>query len=237
MIEEDLDIFLKLIVVGNGGVGKSSLIQRYCKGHFTTNYKKTIGVDFLEKHLTTFTNQEVMLQIWDTAGQEEFDSLTRAYYRGAHICLLVFSSTDRNSLGALASWKQKVKKECGDILTVVIQNKMDLVNEFEVDRYDVEHICRNLDLKLFRTSVKNNSNIDQVFHYLVDELMNKQKSQLFEEQFQLNTSRSLASIVLPLESKYQFITTSRAEARLKIIKLDAKKKHAKRAIVHKLSKC
>ena len=53
---------------------------------------------------------------------------------GAHICLLVFSSTDRNSLGALASWKQKVKKECGDILTVVIQNKMDLVNEFEVDR-------------------------------------------------------------------------------------------------------
>ena len=68
------------MIVGNGAVGKSSMIQRYCRGTFTKSYKKTIGVDFLEKQLRIHA-EDVRLMLWDTAGQEEFDAITKAYYR------------------------------------------------------------------------------------------------------------------------------------------------------------
>ena len=69
------------MIVGDGGVGKSSLIRRYCQGVFTSTYKKTIGVDFLERVVDIDNGEQVRLMIWDTAGQEEFDAITRAYYR------------------------------------------------------------------------------------------------------------------------------------------------------------
>ena len=89
---------LQVLIVGNGAVGKSSMIQRYCRGTFTKSYKKTIGVDFLEKQLRVH-GEDVRLMLWDTAGQEEFDCITRAYYR----CLEFFGvqeKLDRNVSGA-----------------------------------------------------------------------------------------------------------------------------------------
>ncbi|XP_068896267.1 ras-related protein Rab-23-like [Tenebrio molitor] len=107
MREEELEVALKVVIVGNGGVGKSSMIQRYCKGTFTKDYKKTIGVDFLERQIEV-DGEEVRLMLWDTAGQEEFDAITKAYYRGAQACVLAFSTTDRDSFEAAHSWKLKV---------------------------------------------------------------------------------------------------------------------------------
>ena len=72
---ENRDV-IQVVIVGNGAVGKSSMIQRYCRGTFTKTYKKTIGVDFLEKQLRVH-GEDVRLMLWDTAGQEEFDALTR----------------------------------------------------------------------------------------------------------------------------------------------------------------
>lgn len=107
MREDDFEVALKVVVVGNGAVGKSSLIQRYCKGVFTAEYKKTIGVDFLERQLS-IRGEDVRLMLWDTAGQEEFDAITKAYYRGAQGCVLAFSTTDRESFRAIESWRKKV---------------------------------------------------------------------------------------------------------------------------------
>ncbi|KAK7813065.1 hypothetical protein U0070_021912, partial [Myodes glareolus] len=76
----DMEVAIKMVVVGNGAVGKSSMIQRYCKGIFTKDYKKTIGVDFLERQIQV-NDEDVRLMLWDTAGQEEFDAITKAYYR------------------------------------------------------------------------------------------------------------------------------------------------------------
>ncbi|KAI6659299.1 Ras-related protein Rab-23 [Oopsacas minuta] len=128
MLEEDFELALKVIIVGNGNVGKSSMIQRFCKGVYTSEYKKTIGVDFLEKHLRTH-QEEIRLMVWDTAGQEEFDAITKAYYRGAQLCILVFSTVDRPSFDAIDSWKNKVYAEVGEITTVLVQNKIDLIDE------------------------------------------------------------------------------------------------------------
>ncbi|CAH1111316.1 unnamed protein product [Psylliodes chrysocephalus] len=99
-----------VVIVGNGGVGKSSMIQRYCKGTFTKDYKKTIGVDFLERQIEV-DGEDVRLMLWDTAGQEEFDAITKAYYRGAQACVLAFSTVDRDSFEAAHSWKLKILQE------------------------------------------------------------------------------------------------------------------------------
>ena len=99
---------MQVVIVGNGSVGKSSMIQRFCRGIFTRDYKKTIGVDFLERLLTVVDDHQVRLMLWDTAGQEEFDAITRTYYRGANACVLACSVTDKESFLALPKWKTKV---------------------------------------------------------------------------------------------------------------------------------
>lgn len=155
-MEEDFDSELKVLIVGNGGVGKTSMIRRFCKGIFTDVYKKTIGVDFLEKPLFVDSlGEEVRFMLWDTgtcahakagthartcshtqltharthararaAGQEEFDAITRTYYRGAGAAVIAFSTTDRASFEAVPSWKDKVEAECGDIAIAIVQNKV-----------------------------------------------------------------------------------------------------------------
>ncbi|XP_050432565.1 ras-related protein Rab-23 [Adelges cooleyi] len=165
MREEDLEIALKVVIVGNGAVGKSSMIQRYCRGTFTRDYKKTIGVDFLERQIEC-NGEDVRLMLWDTAGQEEFDAITKAYYRGAQACVLAFSTTDRDSFEAIHSWKIKVEDECGKIPTVIVQNKVDLIERSTVDPQEVEILARSLGCKLIRTSVKDDVNVNNVFRYL-----------------------------------------------------------------------
>merc|ERR1712012_1292516 len=103
MIEDEIEVAIKVVIVGNGAVGKSSMIQRFCRGTFTKSYKKTIGVDFLEKQLRVH-GEDVRLMLWDTAGQEEFDAITKAYYRGAQACVVAFSTVDRDSYQAVPTW-------------------------------------------------------------------------------------------------------------------------------------
>merc|ERR1719401_2008332 len=134
MLEQDVDATLKVIVVGNGQVGKTSMITRFAKGIFTNEYKKTIGVDFLEKrmHLQSI-GEEITFLLWDTAGQEEYDAITRGYYKGAGACILAFSTTDRDSFDAIESWYQKVRNECGPVCMALVQNKVDLMDDAAVD--------------------------------------------------------------------------------------------------------
>ncbi|XP_054726042.1 ras-related protein Rab-23 [Anastrepha obliqua] len=165
MREDDIEIAIKVVIVGNGGVGKSSMIQRYCKGIFTKDYKKTIGVDFLERQIE-IDGEDVRIMLWDTAGQEEFDAITKAYYRGAQACVLTFSTTDRASFEAIRDWKRKVENECNEIPTVIVQNKIDLIEQSVVSADEVETLARQLNCRLIRTSVKEDVNVASVFRYL-----------------------------------------------------------------------
>ncbi|XP_044746642.1 ras-related protein Rab-23 [Coccinella septempunctata] len=170
MREEELEVALKVVIVGNGGVGKSSMIQRYCRGVFTKDYKKTIGVDFLERQIEV-DGEDVRLMLWDTAGQEEFDAITKAYYRGAQACVLAFSTTDRDSFEAAHSWKLKVENECGEIPTVIVQNKIDLLDQSVVNPEEVDLLARALGCKLIRTSVKEDLNVAAVFRHLASKCL------------------------------------------------------------------
>ncbi|XP_003741617.1 ras-related protein Rab-23 [Galendromus occidentalis] len=165
------ELAFKLVVVGNGAVGKSSLIQRFCRGVFSQNYKQTIGVDFLERVLEIGNGRCVRLMVWDTAGQEEFDALTRAYYRGAHGAILAFSSTDLQSFEAVDSWRSKVEAECGSLPMVLVQNKMDLADQALVSPEMAENAARRHRLRLYRTSAKQDFNVDEAFRYLAEKCM------------------------------------------------------------------
>eukprot|EP00730_Choanoeca_flexa_P017603 TRINITY_DN8498_c0_g1_i2.p1 TRINITY_DN8498_c0_g1~~TRINITY_DN8498_c0_g1_i2.p1 ORF type:complete len:224 (+),score=54.96 TRINITY_DN8498_c0_g1_i2:43-714(+) len=167
MLEEDIEHPVKVLIVGNGAVGKSSMIQRYCKGIFTEAYKKTIGVDFLEKKLQS-GNEDLRLMIWDTAGQEEFDSMTKAYYRDAEACVVAFSTIDRASFDAVTSWIKKVEDEVGSIPMVLIQNKIDLIDQAAMSKEEAEALAESVQLKFYRTSVQENYNVDEVFKYLAE---------------------------------------------------------------------
>ncbi|PIK51932.1 putative ras-related protein [Apostichopus japonicus] len=159
MKEEDIEVAIKVVIVGNGAVGKSSMIQRYCKGIFTKDYKKTIGVDFLERQIK-FNDEDVRLMLWDTAGQEEFDAITKSYYRELRLKL----STNG---------EQKWKKKVGQIPLVLVQNKIDLVEEAVLEPEEAEALAKRLKLRFYRTSVKENLNVEEVFRYLTEKYIER----------------------------------------------------------------
>jgi len=174
MIEEDIDVSVKVIVVGNGQVGKTSMITRFAKGIFTNEYKKTIGVDFLEKKMyLSSLGEEITFLLWDTAGQEEYDALTRTYYKGAGAVVFAFSTTDRASFDDIKKWHAKVVEECGNPAMVLVQNKVDLMDDARMDAGEVEQLAKELRLKLYRTCVKDDLNVTDVFTHLGKEFVNR----------------------------------------------------------------
>lgn len=124
--------------------------------------------------------------LWDTAGQEEFDAITKAYYRGAHVCVLAFSTVDRESFLAIENWKRKVENEVGEIVMCIVQNKIDLIDEAVMTPEEVDSLAKRLKLKLFRTSVKENFNVDQLFEYMASKYLEHRRKQ--EESKKQQTS-------------------------------------------------
>lgn len=143
--------------------------MRFCNKTFTTEYKKTIGVDYLTT--TKFVqelNTTICFQIWDTAGQEIYDSITRRYYKGADCALIVFSITDRESFLRIPYWKEKIITECGDIPLLIVMTKIDLdkTEEVKVTYKEAIEFSKNLNTEIIFTSSKNNIKITEMFEKL-----------------------------------------------------------------------
>ena len=138
------EILLKIIVLGESGVGKTALLQKYINNTFTEDHKSTIGADFFTKKLD-IGRSLVTLQIWDTAGQERFASLGKAFYRGANAAILVFDQSNRASFDKVENWKSQfeevndLSESDEDFPFLLISNKCDLekraVSLNEADQY------------------------------------------------------------------------------------------------------
>jgi len=132
---------IKLIVLGNSGVGKTSLLLRYIKHEFQTKYKPTVGADFLTKELFLGKNRHVVVQLWDTAGQERFQGLNSVFFRGADGCVLVYDVTDEASFADLHSWWQAFRQhntpdQSSEFPFLLIGNKLDRVSSLETRSED-----------------------------------------------------------------------------------------------------
>eukprot|EP00310_Coccolithus_braarudii_P023149 CAMPEP_0183357048 /NCGR_PEP_ID=MMETSP0164_2-20130417/45349_1 /TAXON_ID=221442 /ORGANISM="Coccolithus pelagicus ssp braarudi, Strain PLY182g" /LENGTH=206 /DNA_ID=CAMNT_0025530593 /DNA_START=39 /DNA_END=659 /DNA_ORIENTATION=+ len=161
---------LKVIILGDSGVGKTSLMNRYCKDRFSQKYKATIGADTMTKEVQV-EEKLVTLQIWDTAGQERFQSLGVSFYRGADACVLVYDITNKKSFDNLSTWRDDFlntanPKNVADFPFVVIGNKSDMDARRQVSKGQANKWLagqEQKDVPLFEASAKDATNVAQAF--------------------------------------------------------------------------
>eukprot|EP01108_Squamamoeba_japonica_P005428 TRINITY_DN427_c0_g2_i1.p1 TRINITY_DN427_c0_g2~~TRINITY_DN427_c0_g2_i1.p1 ORF type:complete len:250 (+),score=105.91 TRINITY_DN427_c0_g2_i1:107-751(+) len=178
--EAKREYLFKVLVVGDIGTGKTSIIKRFVHNIFSTNYKSTIGVDFALKVIRWDENTEVRLQLWDIAGQERFGNMTRVYYKEAVGALTVFDVTRVGTFEAVAKWKAdidaKVTLPPNDtpIPVVLLANKCDLPDaaDFLANRAQMDRYCTdNGFVGWVETSAKENVNVDKAAKMLVQAIL------------------------------------------------------------------
>ena len=153
----------KYIIIGESGVGKSCLLLQFTDKRFEPLFDMTIGVEFGARSIQ-LNNQEVKLQIWDTAGQESFRSITRSYYRGACGALLVFDVTNRASFQSLQGWLDDARANCNVPITVMlVGNKSDLESKRQVSKEEAQAFAEEKGLSYIETSAKTAANVDEAF--------------------------------------------------------------------------
>ncbi|XP_036398417.1 ras-related protein Rab-32-like [Megalops cyprinoides] len=182
------EYLFKVLVIGEVGVGKTSIIKRYVHQLFNDNYRATIGVDFSLKVINWDSTTLVRLQLWDIAGQERFGNMTRVYYKEAVGAFIVFDVTRAPTFEAVAKWKEdldsKVKLANGSpVPTVLLANKCDQKNGGDTDDPALmDSFCKEAGfLGWFETSAKDNINVEEAAHFLVESILGNAKGALCEE--------------------------------------------------------
>jgi small GTP-binding protein len=154
MISRKADFSLKVVVVGDSGVGKTCLLLRYVRDVFGQESQPTLGVEIMTKILET-DKRRIQLQLWDTAGQELFRSVTRGYYRGSAGAFLVFDITNHDTFEHIGRWLHDVREVArSDVVTILLGNKADLAEKREVTREEAEAFAAENQMKYFETSTK-----------------------------------------------------------------------------------
>jgi len=172
-------VLLKVIILGDSGVGKTSLMNQYVHKRFSNQYKATIGADFLTKEVM-IDDKLVTLQIWDTAGQERFQSLGVAFYRGADSCVLVHDITEAKSFESLESWMDEflahaAPRNADNFPFVVLGNKADMDNRRQVSTSKAKAWCASKgDIPFFETSAKEAMNVEQAFQTIAKNALSQE---------------------------------------------------------------
>jgi len=178
-------VLLKVIILGDSGVGKTSLMNQYVNRKFSNQYKATIGADFLTKEVVV-DDHLVTMQIWDTAGQERFQSLGVAFYRGADCCVLVYDVTAPNTFKSLDSWRdefliQASPRDPENFPFIVIGNKIDLENRAVSTKRAQGWCASKNNIPYFETSAKDAINVEQAFQVVAKKgLEQEQNCNIFD---------------------------------------------------------
>lgn len=172
----EYDHLFKLLIIGDSGVGKSSLLMRFADNTFTGTFITTIGVDF--KIRTVVVNGErVKLQIWDTAGQERFRTITATYYRGTHGVLVVYDVTNGESFVNVKRWLHEIDQNCDSVNRVLVGNKDDNSTKKVVLTEDAQQFANQIGIKLFETSAKDNKNVEEMFITITELVLKTKKDE------------------------------------------------------------
>lgn len=183
IMAEKREHLYKVLVIGDLGVGKTSVIKRYVHQFFSQHYRATIGVDFALKVINWDADTLIRLQLWDIAGQERFGNMTRVYYKEAVGCFIVFDVTRVSTFEAVAKWKNdldaKVQLPDGSkIPCVLLANKCDQSKEGLVNNSSqMDEYCRDKGfIGWYETSAKENINIDEASRFLVSSILENDKA-------------------------------------------------------------
>ncbi|KAF8086260.1 hypothetical protein N665_0630s0011 [Sinapis alba] len=167
----DYDYLIKLLLIGDSGVGKSCLLLRFSDDTFNTSFITTIGIDF-KIRTVELDGKRIKLQIWDTAGQERFRTITTAYYRGAMGILLVYDVTDESSFNNIRNWMKNIEQNASDSVNkILVGNKADMdESKRAVPTSKGQALADEYGIKFFETSAKTNQNVEQVFFSMAKDI-------------------------------------------------------------------
>lgn len=183
------EIYLKILILGDSNVGKTSLLFSYIDNYCPETHMATIGVEFKEKKLE-LNGHKINLQIWDTSGQERFRSLTRNYFRDADGILFVYDITTQDTFTNLKDWIKDAENN-GKFEMIIIGNKCDLDYNREVSKDFVEKFCNKKNIKSLETSAKTDINVYLAFETLILQIIGSKSDEELLKQYKKNRSFSI----------------------------------------------
>ena len=178
--EGNYNYLLKFIIIGDAAVGKSNLLVRYTSGQFKEEYQLTIGVEFGSNNVIIGDNT-YRIQIWDTAGQENFRSITRSYYKNTACAIIVYEISNKKSFENISSWIEECKNTAPkSILMVLVGNKCDLEDNREVTEEEGREFAEKNGMLFFETSAKTGKNVEELFKQSVKVIDQKIKENYYD---------------------------------------------------------
>ena len=189
--DQKIKLSLKILLIGDSQVGKTSLLLKYTEHVFPEEHIATIGVEYKDKFILK-DNYNIRLQIWDTAGQERFHSITKNIYRNANGVLFVYDITNQESFSNIKNWIKDLQNVGNDIKGVIIGNKIDLEQKRDVSKQDLEEIGNKYNMPILETSAKQSINVNEGFELLVNELLKGKNENQIVEMFSRKTRSDLS---------------------------------------------
>jgi small GTP-binding protein len=156
------NIVVKIVFLGDGSVGKTALVRRFCEGRFEESRVMTIGVDFQVKEIIV-NGKTIKLSIWDVAGQDRFQFVRENFYRGSQAAALVYDCTDPNSFNSLQRWVEEIRAFAPKVRFVLVANKQDLGTAPDIQ---AENFAKSINAALFKTSALTGEQVDDMFEKL-----------------------------------------------------------------------
>ena len=187
---EEEEIKIKIMLLGESQIGKTSLIQRYVKNNFNLSYITTVGIDFQLKQIK-MNNKSIKLQIWDTAGQERFKNITKSYFHSSDGFIVGYDITSRLSFTNVSTWLKEINDNAPEeIQKILIGNKCDL-NEREVTTEEGQKLAEENGMKFFETSAKNDINVKETFESITKDILDVQYKEEGESRNSLVIDRNI----------------------------------------------
>ncbi|CAD8075608.1 unnamed protein product [Paramecium sonneborni] len=160
--KDNFDWLIKILMIGDSGVGKTNVLLRFCENNFQQTYLSTIGIDFKIKSIDV-DGKKIKMQIWDTAGQERFKTITQTYYKGAMGIILVYAVDDKETFNNITNWMNQIKQHASEnVCKLLIGNKVDVLNR-QVSKDEGEALARQFGVPFFETSAKEGINVADAF--------------------------------------------------------------------------
>ena len=169
----EANYIIKICILGEANVGKTSLVYRFIENKFRGNYKSTLGVNLLKKDMKIKEFGDVSAQIWDLGGQESFRSLRKLYLEGANGALVIYDCTKRSSFEKLEDWILDFKDAREEEPLILIGNKTDLTDSIKVQESEGLELAKRHTMKFIPTSAKTGSNVESAFNEIIKIILNK----------------------------------------------------------------
>ena len=166
------DILYKILLLGDWSVGKTCFLMRYTDNTFTDIHLSTVGIDYKLKNITLDNGEKIKVQIWDTAGQDRYKSITKSYIKGANGIILIYDVTKRKTFEGIQNWVKQIKEQVSSrVCVALVANKIDEKDKREVTEQEGIRLGKDIGYPFYESSAKDGINIDECFDNLIKQII------------------------------------------------------------------